>query len=182
MVPVQINRQARRRALLPLLSQRSGGARRAAGTYANMVPTGEIIVSLTFAFVWTSSTTRAGTRVINNIQGKAAISGMSGSIGDREGGVANGNTTFPGEEPSEIQLHDWIKSYRQLLRQKQLLNFAESVNPERLAEYKAGIPIPVDENASDAVKTAIAAKNATISTTNFERTAKWEDHGRRQHS
>ena len=70
-----------------------------------MVPTGEIIVSLTFAFVWTSSTTRAGTRVINNIQGKAAISGMSGSIGDREGGVANGNTTFPGEEPSEIQLH-----------------------------------------------------------------------------
>ena len=54
-----------------------------------MVPTGEIIVSLTFAFVWTSSTTRAGTRVINNIQGKAAISGMSGSIGDREGGVAN---------------------------------------------------------------------------------------------
>ena len=80
---------------------------------------------------------------------------------------------FPSEEPSEIELHEWVRSWGNTWRDAGLLRYMKEI-PEKTAEYTPKPVIATPEAATDALKASIVLKNHEITTSNRQRDLEWK--------
>ena len=82
--------------------------------------------------------------------------------------------TFPGENPSELELKSWLDASRARLRVARLLAYATSAVPTAPPDLteRAVIPPPAAD-AAEGIKTAVATRNLHITADNIDRKRLW---------
>ena len=108
--------------------------------------------------------------------GMSAIDGLSTESSDYEKKhYGPRGPVLPSEEPSEIELENWVRDWTNALREANYLRFITET-PVKTAEYTAKPRIDEPTGASDALKSSIVLKNHEIDVINAERDVRWQEY------
>ena len=82
--------------------------------------------------------------------------------------------TFPGENPSELELRRWADASKDRLRASKLLSFALAAAPTASSDYTERSLIPTPAQGTDAsILNAVLGKNLGITADNTDRRTSW---------
>lgn len=82
--------------------------------------------------------------------------------------------TFPGENPSELELKRWSDASKDRLRASKLLPFALAAAPTASSDYTERSLIPTPAHGTDAsILNAVLGKNLGITADNIDRRTSW---------